>query len=47
MGLRAPAEDEGDSFRQQVSQLVNGAGTVLLVRSGEMEDILDTEGGAA
>jgi hypothetical protein len=47
MGLRAPAEDEGDAYRRQVTQLTAGAGTVLLVRSGEMEDILDTEGGTA
>jgi hypothetical protein len=47
MGLRAPAEDEGEAYQRQVNQLIADAGTVLLVRSGEMEDILDTESGAA
>lgn len=47
MGLRAPEEDEDDEYQNLVNRMVSGAGTVLLVRSGEMEDILDTEGRAA
>lgn len=43
LGMRVPEEGEIEQHARALGVLIESAGSVLLVRSGEVEDILDTE----
>jgi amino acid transporter len=45
MGMRVPEEGEIEQYARALSELIEAAGSALVVRSGEVEDILDTESG--
>ncbi|MBW1744076.1 MAG: amino acid permease [Deltaproteobacteria bacterium] len=46
LGMRVPEEGEIEEYARALGELIEAAGSALLVRSGEVEDILDTESGA-
>ena len=43
LGMRVPEEGEIEQSARALGELIEAAGSALLVRSGEVEDILDTE----
>ncbi|MBW1743434.1 MAG: amino acid permease [Deltaproteobacteria bacterium] len=45
LGMRVPEEGEIEQSALALGELIEAAGSALLVRSGEVEDILDTESG--
>jgi hypothetical protein len=45
LGMRVPEEGEIEQSARALGELIEAAGSALLVRSGEVEDILDTESG--
>jgi hypothetical protein len=43
LGMRVPEEDKVEQYAGALGELIEAAGSALLVRSGEVEDILDIE----
>lgn len=42
MGIKVPAADETESYGDYLDKMVQGIGTVMLVRSVQHEGVLDT-----